>query len=102
MQTKALFSILACAALLSGCVAAIGNSGYTMSRPKSSLPLLEQRAASAQRIVDLRQGQLDELRARSAAAAEIRAAEIALEEARLAQLDCQLEVQSVREGKKID
>jgi hypothetical protein len=102
MQTKARFSILACAALLSGCVAAIGNTGYTMSRSKSSLPLLEQRAASAQRIVDLRQSQLDELRAAAAAAAEIRAAEIALEEARLAQLECQLEVQSVRDDKKKD
>lgn len=96
--------VLACAFLLTaltlpGCVAAIGNTGYAGSWPRSRA-LLEQRTASAQRIVDLRQQRLDELRTLQAAgrgdASITITAEIELEESRMVLLDCKAQLEAAK------
>lgn len=88
---------------LPSCVAAIGNSGYGgVYNTKMARSLLEQRVTSAQRIVELRQQNLDDLRTRSAAGQienrTVIEAEIALEEARMALLDCRAQLDAA--GKK--
>jgi len=101
-RSLASLTLLPLLAVLPGCVAAIGNTGYAGHYTKGARPLLEQRVASASRIVELRQQHLDGLRVQQAAGkVETRTvieAEIALEEARMVLLDCKAQLEST--GKK--
>lgn len=92
--------------VLSGCVAAIGNRGYGYhTYPPSTASILRERVGSAQKIVDLRQRRLDELRVLSQGGASptsaVTEAEIQLEEARLRLLECRAELRAT-EPKKDD
>jgi hypothetical protein len=91
---------------LPGCVAAIGNTGYGMhSYPYAAAPLLQERVAAATRIVDLRQRQLDTLRAQAqggnATADAVNAVEVQLEEAKLRLIECRIDL-SAAEAKHKD
>ena len=95
---------LALLAVLPGCVAAIGNTGYGLgSYPKSTAPLLEERVEAARRIVELRQQHLDLLRKQQEAgrgeATAVIDAEIAVEEARLRLLQCRADLSAIRDRK---
>lgn len=92
--------------VLPGCVAAIGNTGYGLhSYPPASAPLLQERVATANRIVELRQRRLDDLRSLSAAgradSAAVGEAEIQLEEAKMRLIECRIDL-SAAEAKKKD
>jgi outer membrane protein TolC len=92
--------------VLPGCVAAIGNSGYGFrAYPPSTASILRERVDSANRIVELRQRRLDELRVQSqsgaATTSSVTEAEILLEEARLRLLECRAELRAT-EPKKDD
>jgi hypothetical protein len=91
---------------LPGCVAAIGNTGYGMhAYPTAAAPLLQERVAAANRIVELRQRQLDVMRdlAQNGKAGPdvVIAAEIWLEEAKLRVIECRIDL-SAAEAKKKD
>lgn len=98
-------SLLLLCICLPGCVAAIGNTGYQDSRYEAiHKPLLVERVAAAQRIVELRTANLEHVRALQqegkAAANEAWQAEIALEESKLVLLDCRAALQSAENRKK--
>ncbi len=94
-------------AILPGCVAAIGNTGYGSTvYSKAATPLLEQRVAAAQRIVDLRQANLEVLRtlqeSGKVGSSDLWQAEIAVEEARLVLLGCKADLDVASRKKKDD
>mgnify|MGYP001199960375 FL=1 len=102
MLKPALVLLCAC---LPGCVAAIGNTGYQDSRYEAiHKPLLVERVAAAQRIVELRTASLEQVRALQqegkATASDAWQAEILLEEAKLVLLDCRAALQSAESRKK--
>jgi len=89
---------------LPGCVAAIGNTGYGLhAYPSTAAPLLQERVSAANRIVELRQRQLDTMRDQAQSgkvgADAVIAAEIELEEAKLHLVECRIDL-SAAEGKK--
>jgi hypothetical protein len=101
-------SLTALCFVLPGCVAAIGNTGYQDAKyDKQDRPLLEERVAAAQRIVDLRSANLENLRTLHQAgrgdASALMQAEIELEQAKLVLLDCKAALQAAnRAAKKND
>ena len=101
-------SVFCSSVSVSGCVAAIGNTGYQDAKyDKQDRPLLEERVAAAQRIVDLRSANLENLRTLHQAgrgdASALMQAEIAVEEAKLVLLDCKADLQAAnRAAKKND
>jgi len=91
---------------LPGCVAAIGNTGYGLhAYPTAAAPLLQERVAAANRIVDLLQRQLDVMRDQAqngkVGAEAVIAAEVQLEEAKLRLIECRIDL-SAAEAKKKD
>jgi hypothetical protein len=91
--------------VLTGCVASIGNRGpYGGPWPASTQPILQERVASASRIVELRQRRLDEMRTQfangSLDGAALAGAEIDLEEAKLRLLECRADLSAAESAKK--
>src|SRR5262245_51673486 len=90
---------------LPGCVAAIGNTGYGMhSYPHAAAPLLQERVAAAHRIVELRQAQLDNLRAQMKAGRAtddvVGVVEVQVEEATLQWIECRIDLEAAQARKK--
>lgn len=93
---KAVVSLLLLLPLTS-CIAAIGNSGgETRARTPAARAIAREKVAAAEKVVALRQQQVDNLRLLNnsgrADAAAVTEAEIQLEEARLRLLDFRAEV----------
>ena len=90
---------------LPGCIAAIGNTGYGLhSYPVAAAPLLQERVSAANRIVELRQRQLDTMRDQAQSgkvgADAVIAAEIELEEAKLHLVECRIDLNAAEAKKK--
>lgn len=84
---------------LPSCFAMIGNSGTFYSLPDTASPLLREKVVAAERILQLRQQKLDELRAQFQAGRmdeqSLTDAEIAVEEARIQLLQFRAELQAL-------
>ncbi|MGA0868851.1 MAG: TolC family protein [Planctomycetota bacterium] len=96
--------LLVLVAFLPSCVAAIGNTGGGISMRAESLPFLEERISSAERIVQIREralGQLQsEFEAGRGSVGDLAEAEIAVEEARIRLSMFRAEAAGVRGRKK--
>ena len=102
MNTRLLSVPLAASLLLlPACVAAIGNSASGVpSLPRSTEPLLAEKVQAAERIVTLREQKLDQLRAQAEGGRvsedQVLDAQIALQEAKIRQLQLRAELAALR------